>query len=74
MNAVSGRIVYRYDMTLKSNEMNNGYGYFLTGTQTPLDLMFMGLTRDDVVRSLAELNMNRRQLMLPEVTAIHTPN
>lgn len=69
MQTISGRLAYKYDMTLKFNGMNNGYGYFLTGTRTILDGMFMGLTRQDVAASMAELNQNRRALNLPEVTA-----
>jgi hypothetical protein len=64
---IQARVISRFDMTLKFNGMNNGYGYFLTGTNTPLDQMFLGLNRNDVELSIAETNMNRRNLNLPEI-------
>jgi hypothetical protein len=67
---IQARAVSKYDMTLKANGMNNGYGYFLTGTQSALDGMFLGLSRSDVESSIAETNMNRRNLNLPEIECI----
>ena len=64
---ISGRAVSKFDMTLKANGMNNGYGYFLRGTNSPLDGMFLGLNPSDVAMSIAETNMNRRNLNLPEI-------
>lgn len=65
--AINGRAVSKFDMTLKANGMNNGYGYFLQGTNSPLDNMFLGLNPSDVASSIAETNMNRRNLNLPEI-------
>ena len=64
---INGRAVSKFDMTLKANGMNNGYGYFLRGTNGDLDGMFLGLNSSDVANSIAELNMNRRNMDLPEV-------
>lgn len=70
MATINGRAVSRFDMTLKDNGMNGGYGYFLRGTNSPLDGMFLGLNRADVDNSIAEINMNRRSLNLPEINLV----
>jgi len=67
MEPIQGRVYMKRCPTLKDNGMNNGYGYFLTGTQSTLDGMFLGLDRPDVHKSMAELNANRKNLNLPEV-------
>jgi len=64
---INGRAVSKFDMTLKANGMGDGYGYFLMGTNSPLDGMFLGLNPSDVASSIAETNMNRRGLNLPEI-------
>ena len=68
--AINGRAVSKFDMTLKSNGMNNGYGYFLRGTNSPLDGMFLGLNPSDVASSIAETNMNRKKMNLPEIKVV----
>lgn len=67
MSTINGQAVLKFDMTLKSNGMNNGYGYFLRRTNGDLDGMFLGLNPSDVANSIAELNMNRRNMNLLEV-------
>lgn len=72
INYISGRVVSRFDMDLKFNGMNNGYGYFLKGTNSLLDGLFLGITRKDVENGMAELNMNRRNLNLPQIKHVFT--
>ncbi len=67
MTPINARVYMKRDMTLKANGMNDGWGYFLTGTQSPLDGIFLGLDRPDVYKSMDELNSNRESMGLPTI-------
>ena len=64
---MTGKIEKRFSMDLKMNGMNSGYGYFLCGTQSILDGVFLGTSKNEAELSIMEINQNRRLANLPEI-------
>jgi len=62
------KLTRRNDETLAFN--GNATGYFLSGTGTILDGMFMGRTRNEISEGLTEINNNRYKLNLPLITPV----